>query len=118
MKARREVELLIAYLRPANAVGKGPGRRLEVVQEEAAGVLAELAGDPAAGGVDRREDVPQLVGQGRLGDRALADAEDLDRPPQRRALVLVEGADHVVGGRQVFVAVEAAARRGRSGAKG
>ena len=110
MKARSDVELLIEYLRPANAVGKGPGRGLEVVEEEAARVLAELARDPAAGGVDRGEDVPQLVGERGLGDRALADAEDLDRPLQRGALVLVQRADHVVRGRQVLVAVEAAAR--------
>ena len=80
MKARSDVELLIEYLRPANAAGKAARRRLEVVQEEAPRVLAELSGDPAAGRVHRREDVAQLVGERGLGHGALPDPEDLDLP--------------------------------------
>ena len=108
MKARSDVEVLIEYLRPAKADGKGPAGGLEVVQEEPPGVLAELARDPAAGCVHGREHVAQLVGERGLRHRALADAEHLDRAAQGRVLVLVQRPDHVVGRREVFVAVEPA----------
>ena len=80
MNARSEVELLMEYFRPGEGGREGPGRGLEVVEEEAAGVLPELPRDPAAGGVDRREDVPQLVGERRLGDAPLPMPSTLIEP--------------------------------------
>ena len=60
--------------------------------------------------VARREQLLELLRERRLRDAAAADAEQLDLVVERRVLAVVQRADDVVRRREVFVAIELAAR--------
>ena len=109
MKARSAAPVLMEYFRPAHAVGNDPRHRLDVVQEEALGVLAHLVhAGPAADLLHRVQEVHDLLGERGLRDAPPPGAEHLDLARERRGLVLVERADHVVRHRLVGIRVELA----------
>src|SRR5262249_5356672 len=77
-------------------------QRLDVVQEEALGAAAELLELTAAADLlDGLEEVDDLFGQRRLAHAPAPGAEHLDLAVERRGVVLVERADHVVRQRLV-----------------
>src|SRR2546430_9303615 len=95
---------------PAGPRGRKRGReRLDVVQEEALRPLADLLDLAAAAELlDRLEEVHDLLRERRLAHAPAPGAEHLDLAVERRGLVLVERADHVVRQRLVRVRVELA----------
>src|SRR5256885_1096508 len=85
--------------------------RLDVVQEKALRPLADLLDLAAAAELlDRLEEVHDLLRERRLAHAPAPGAEHLDLAVERRGLVLVERADHVVRERLVRIRVELAAR--------
>src|SRR5438046_6746760 len=107
---RPERRARLARVLPAGPRGRERGReRLDVVQEEALRPLADLLDLAAAAELlDRLEEVHDLFGERRLAHAPAPGAEHLDLAVERRGLVLVERADHVVRQRLVRVRVELA----------
>src|SRR6266480_2471421 len=97
---------------PAGPRGRERGReRLDVVQEESLRALADLLDLAAAAELlDGVEKIHDLLGEGRLAHAPAPGAEHLDLAVERRSVVLVERADHVVREGLVRVRVELAAR--------
>src|SRR5436309_1557304 len=96
---------------PAGPRGRERGReRLDVVQEESLRALADLLDLAAAAELlDGVEKIHDLLGERRLAHAPAPGAEHLDLAVERRGVVLVERADHVVREGLVRVRVELAA---------